>query len=467
VIPHLVQFIDRLRKAGIPVSMVEAIDAAEAVSAVDLRRRDDVRFALASTLCKRADHWPLFHSHFDVYFDGLRDADVVFDATPGRSTTTAPVMRSDLGATGEDEEFDFLEVLLEALLRADDAALRALAETAVREFGHVDALRNASARYYLHRIMRELDLGWIMQRARRRIRDEVADGFQAEIDIRAIEQRVALFKERMQAEIRRDLARHDLSVVDAHDDLRAVDAIDILGASPEQLQRLRNAVRPLARRLAAKLSQRRKRRRAGRLDVRRTVRRSMSTGGVPFDPAFRNRRESKPDLLVVADVSGSVATFAEFTISFLNAMSDEFPKLRCFIFVDGVEEVTDDIREGIGLGNVGHLIARSLNISNDGHSDHRKAFETFWRRFGRDAITGTSTVIFTGDMRNNHRVDDAGLGILRQIHDRAKATFWLNPEPRSEWGADDSVHDVYREFCDGVYEVRNLAQLQEFVLEIA
>jgi uncharacterized protein with von Willebrand factor type A (vWA) domain len=229
---------------------------------------------------------------------------------------------------------------------------------------------------------------------------------------------------------------------------------------------MRHAVRPLARRLAAKLAQRRKRRHKGRLDVRRTVRRSLSTGGVPFDTAYRHRRESKPDLFLVADVSGSVAKFAEFTISFLNAMSEEFPKLRCFIFVDGADEVTEDVRKGVGLTNVKHLIARSQDISRDGHSDHAKALQMFWRKYG-DAITGTSTVIFTGDARNNYRVDDAGLGVLKRIHDRAKQVYWLNPEPRSRWGQDDSLLPEFRRFCHGVSEVRNLAQLQDFVLEIA
>jgi uncharacterized protein with von Willebrand factor type A (vWA) domain len=468
MIPHLVQFIHRLRTAGIPVSMVEAIDAAAAMRTVDLRRREHVRYALASTLVKRADHWPLFHAHFDLFFSGLPDGEAGLEVVQERAATGAFVMRSERGAIGDEDQYDFLEVLLEALLRADDAALRALAETAVHEFGHVDALRSASVRYYMHRIMRELDLGWLMQRARARVRASTDATFDADVDIRAIEQRIARFKERMQAEIRRDLARQDsAALLDGADDLKAIDEVDILGANPEQLRRLRAAVRPLARRLAVKLAQRRKRKRAGRLDVRRTVRRSMSTGGVPFDPSFRNRRESKPDLFLVADVSGSVATFAEFTISFLNAMSDEFPKLRCFVFVDGVEEVTREIKEGIGLTNVKHLIARSPNISNDGHSDHHKALETFWQRYARDAITGTSTIIFTGDMRNNHRVDDAGLAILRRLHDRSKALYWLNPEPRGEWGADDSNYDAYRGFIHGVYEVRNLQQLQDFVLEIA
>jgi hypothetical protein len=471
VIPELLGLIHRLRDAGIPVSMVETVDAAEALNHIDSTRRSQVKAALASTLVKRSDHRPIFDAHFDLYFASLRHPDdprLPVSQQQARTAIGPTAMRSDFGRRGDKDDFDFIEVLLEALLRADDAALRALAATAVSEFGHVDGERSASVKYYMHRIMRELDLSWLLQQGRARVRTTTGDQFEAELDIRALEQRIARFKEQLQTEVKRRLSRDQGFDLDAAiaDQLLAVEDIDFLAASPEQLRRMRQAVRPLARRLAAKLAQRRKRRHRGRLDMRRTVRRSLSTGGVPFDPAYRARREAKPDLYLVADVSGSVAKFAEFTMSFLNAMSEEFPKLRCFIFVDGVEEVTNEIKEGIGLRNVKHLIARCRDISNDGHSDHARAFAMFWRKYG-NSVTGSSTVIFTGDSRNNHRVDDGGVAQLRRIHDRAKQVFWLNPEPRGDWGDDDSLLPEFRRFCTGVHEVRNLQQLQEFVLEIA
>jgi uncharacterized protein len=469
MVPELLEFVHHLRRAGIPVSMVEAVDASRALEHMDMRRREQVKACLQTTLVKRSDHRPIFESHFEIFFGSLHDREQGFElvgADSGRGSIGPSVMRSEFGADGEGEEFDFLEILLEALLSADESALRALAETAVKEFGHVDSERSASLKYYMHRIMKELDLGWLVQQARTRVREEAADEFDAEVDVRALEQRIARFKERIQAEVNKRLSQ-DLDINDAlAAQFDVVEEIDFLAASPAQLKRMREAVRPLARRLAAKLAQRRKRKRRGRMDVRRTVRRSLASGGVPFDPAYKSRRESKPDLFLVADVSGSVSKFAEFTIAFLHAMSEEFPKLRCFIFVDGVEEVTHEISEGIGLRNVKHLVARSRDISNDGHSDHAKALEMFWTKFST-SVTGNSTLIFTGDGRNNHRPDDAGVAILRRLQDRAKHIYWLNPEPSNDWGEDDSIMPEFRRFCTGVYEVRNLNQLQEFVLEIA
>src|SRR5574341_2006679 len=111
-------------------------------------------------------------------------------------------------------------------------------------------------------------------------------------------------------------------------------------ASTTQLEELRQAVRPLARKLAARVAAKRRRRHRGRLDVRRTLRRSLQYGGVPVEPAFRARHATRPDLFVLADVSGSVVEFAEFTLSLLYAMSRELGRLRSFAFVDGIDELT-------------------------------------------------------------------------------------------------------------------------------
>src|SRR3989454_2819394 len=124
-----------------------------------------------------------------------------------------------------------------------------------------------------------------------------------------------------------------------------IEDVDFLGASPTELREMRNAIRPLARKLAARVAHRRRLRRHGRLDARRTIRRSLSAGGVPLEPAFRYPRVSKPDLYLLCDVSGSVAEFAQFTLSLLYAMSDEFPRIRSFAFVDGIDEVTALLEE--------------------------------------------------------------------------------------------------------------------------
>jgi uncharacterized protein len=244
---------------------------------------------------------------------------------------------------------------------------------------------------------------------------------------------------------------------------RQLDDIDFLGATFTQLTELRQAVRPLARKLAARVAQKRRLRRRGRLDVRRTVRRSLSSGGVPVDPAFRAVHASKPDLWVLADVSGSVVEFAKFTLSLLHAMNQEFSRMRSFAFVDGVDEVTallDDSDQGVDLRNA---FARAQVVWADGHSDYGNVFERFAERYGPD-LDARSTLIVMGDARGNYR--DPGLEALQGLRAKARRLYWLNPEPRSDWDTTDSVMRLYAPRCDRVFEVRNLRQLTACVYEI-
>jgi uncharacterized protein with von Willebrand factor type A (vWA) domain len=195
------------------------------------------------------------------------------------------------------------------------------------------------------------------------------------------------------------------------------------------------------------------------------MRRSLQSGGVPLDPAFRIPRASKPDLYLLCDISGSVAEFARFTMSLLYAMKEEFSRIRLFVFVDGVDEVTELMGEGSYQLVPRNLLYRTNVISGDGHSDYGSVFERFWHRYGHADLDPRATVIVTGDARSNYR--PAGTAALRSIQERVRRIYWLNPEPRAGWNTTDSIMETYEPLCDGVFEGRNLRQLAEFVYQIA
>ena len=190
---------------------------------------------------------------------------------------------------------------------------------------------------------------------------------------------------------------------------------------------MRAIVRPLARRLAATARRRRRMNRAGKLDVRRTMRRAIAAGGVPIDPAWRQRKRSRPRLLVLCDVSGSVAEFAKFTLSLLHALHAELPRLRSFVFADGVAEVTNLVESSPGVIDTRLLLARPGVVQGDGHSDYGAVL----RRFLDEQAAGLSrecVLIICGDARTNYRPERADL--LRALHGRVRAIHWLDPAGR-------------------------------------
>jgi uncharacterized protein with von Willebrand factor type A (vWA) domain len=440
--------------------MVETLDAARALGTVDLSRRSELRAALATTLIKRADHRPAFDTLFDIYFAGRRSEPTgVRSASPPAAAGSA-----DGDALVEPPAGDLLDALLAALRRDDREALRALAELAVAQFGGIDADRSASTRYYLYRVLRRLDLSNLLRRTVQHDHDgddrgrDLADRLIREEQARRLDE----FRRMIAGAIQERLVhlkgtREAASLYQP----TLVEDVDFLTASATDLREMRRAVRPLARKLAARVAQQRRLRRRGRLDVRRSVRRSLSAGGVPLDPAFRKRRASRPDLYLLCDISGSVAEFARFTIALLHALTDELDRIRSFVFVDDIDEVTGRLADRSTGLDAARLLAAADVVGADGHSDYGVVFARFRAHHAAGTLGPWSTVIVTGDARNNYR--DPGVAHFRAIAERARRVYWLDPEPRHEWNRGDSIIATYAPYCAGVFETRTLRQLAAFV----
>ena len=165
--------------------------------------------------------------------------------------------------------------------------------------------------------------------------------------------------------------------------------------------------------------------------------------------------------MVIADISGSVASFARFTLQFVYAMTGQFSKVRSWVFIDGIDEVTRFFEESDEITEAVHRVNTEADVVwVDGHSDYGHAFEIFRDRHLAE-VTHKTTVIILGDARNNYHASQAL--VIKEIRERARRVFWLNPEPRGYWNTGDSIVGEYGVHCDGVYEWRNLRQLERFV----
>jgi uncharacterized protein with von Willebrand factor type A (vWA) domain len=470
----LLRLSDGLRRVGMPVSSSEIIDATVALEHTDALDREQVREALAATLVKRADDRAAFDTLFDVHF-GVRlrrrsvglpdDARRAVDGG-GRVVETSLDRPADSADPEAEQSTALLDALLEALQTGDMSRMRELADLAISQFGGMGTQAAATERYFLYRVLRALELSGLMARALRAARDDQGLDESDRRRLRAeLEARIETFKRLLAEQVRLRLS----DLVGTADVLRGVDHLaieetDFLGASPRQLALMREAIRPLARALASRVARRRRRRNRGRLDIRRTVRRSLGSGGVPLDPVFRKPRVARPDLYLLCDVSGSVAEFASFTLTLLQAMTAEFSRMRSFAFVDGIDEVTDHLRDVASFLEVRHVLYRANVVSADGHSDYGAVIERFLDRHA-SAIDSRSTVIITGDARSNLR--PPRVEALAEVRRRARKVYLLNPEARRDWDTTDSIVEAYLPHLDGVFEVRNLAQLAAAVERIS
>jgi uncharacterized protein len=464
-------FVSELRAAGLPVSLTENLDAMEAVRHIPLEDREAFKYALAATLVKSNAHWKSFETVFEVYFS-LRGPE--YQIGGGEQDPDLAEMMEQIWADQESRSAaggamegltpeELAQMLYKALLAGDQALMAALARQAVKRFAGMEPGRPVGGTYYLYRTLRNLDLDGMLERLMEAARQ---DGSLTPLEERLLrdeyEARIAQLRQEVEAEIRRRLVA-DRGAQAMAKTLRKPlpEDVDFMHASREELQSLRKALQPLTRKLAVRLARKRRHGRKGPLDFRNTVRHSLSYGGVPADPKFKFPRPAKPEIIVLADISGSVAAFARFTLHLVYAISSQFSKVRSWVFIDGIDEVTSYF-EGIeDIGEAVHRVNTEADVIwVDGHSDYGHAFEVFWKAHARD-VSPKSTVLLLGDARNNYHASNAW--IVAEVRKKARHVYWLNPEPRSYWDTGDSIVGEYGTHCDGVYECRNLRQLERFV----
>ena len=467
-------FIVELRQAGLPVSLTENLDAVAAVKHIPIEDREAFKYSLAATLVKNHSHWRAFETVFEVYFslrgeeynlsEELPDDASSEDSLSADNEQQLGQMPGQGGGQEGLSQEQLAEMLYRSLMNSDQNLMRAVSRVAVQRFAGMEPGRPVGGTYYLYRTLRNLDLEGVLERMleEAELGESNLDSLSQKLVKDEYEHRIEELKKQIEAEIRRRLVA-DRGVEAMAKTLRKPlpEDVDFMHASREEMVALKRAIWPLTRKLAARLARKRRHGRKGPLDFRNTVRHSLSYGGVPAEPKFKYPKPAKPEIMVIADISGSVAAFARFTLHLVYALNSQFSKVRSFVFIDGLDEVTpyfegvDDITAAI------HRVNTEADVIwVDGHSDYGHAFEVFNERYGKD-VGPKTTVMILGDARNNYHASQSW--VVKELESKARKVFWLNPEPRSYWDTGDSIVSEYSTYCEGTFEVRNLRQLEAFV----
>lgn len=473
-------FVQELRNAGLPVSLTENLDAMEAVRHIPLEDRDAFKYALGATMVKNSAHWRSFETVFEVYFSMRGPEYKIGEGTEDELEQMWREMQEQMqqqqgegkGSSGGMDSLtpeEIAQMLMKALMNGDQGLMRALAKQSVQRFAGMEPGRPVGGTYYLYRTLRNLDLDNMLQKLMEASKQEVGGELTAleeRLEKDEYESRIDQFKKEIEAEIRRRLVA-DRGAEAMAKTLRKPlpEDVEFMHASRDEMQALKKSLYPLTRKLAARLARKRRHGRKGPLDFRNTVRHSLSYGGTPAEPKFKQPRPSKPELMVVADISGSVAAFARFTLMLVYAIQGQFSKVRSFVFIDGIDEVTEFFKGTDDISEAIHRVNTEADVVwVDGHSDYGHAFEVFWDKYGKD-IGPKTTVLFLGDARNNYHASQAW--VIKEVRSKARQVYWLNPEPKSYWNTGDSIVGEYAAHTDGAYECRNLRQLEAFVEKLA
>jgi uncharacterized protein with von Willebrand factor type A (vWA) domain len=443
---HLIGFADALRGEGVALGTSELNDAFAALGEIAWTQPAQFREALAATLAKSPDDRRVFDLVFDRYFfraaegaaieHGIREGDAAGDDPDGITG-------------GERIDYDALrEQILQAIRAGDEAALRDLARLAIAAFGR----RGEGSGV----------LGVDVQRIRRALGLRSEPGGLVKGEGAPAESLTREQIRRFEVALRRELERAQIERTQALPPSRPLNELDrALPSGPLQdLAAVHRVVMQLKRRLATQGHQARGSRRHAHVDVRRTMRASLETGGVPVVLKFRPKRPRRPELYVLCDVSTSVTSASVFFLSVLHALHDSFRRMRSFVFVERISEVTDVFTRERSFKAVSDAISKDAGVADvSGYTDYGRV----WREFlalVEDGLHPRATVIVLGDARTNGR--DPRAEVFARIAERAGRTFWLNPEPRLYWNYGDSVIAAYEQHCDA-YECWTTRQLEDFV----
>lgn len=450
---HLVGFVEALRARGIPVGPSETVDAGQVIAVLDLMDREMVREGLACALLRRTTQRATFDGLFDLWFPAALG-----------ERTGADEIEIPRRLDGEVDIVELRKMLAE-LLVADPSAERTqqmqqLAAQMVEQMGQYQSASGPS--FSAYQTLKDVQPELLVSKLLAGLAAGVDDSdFGSEVARRAARARVKEFRGTVEAETRRRVAeRIGRERVATYGVQRQAEDADFLRISENELAELRRSSQRLARVLASRLAARRRRARRGEIDLRKTLRRSMSTGGVPIDLASRKPRPGRPDLVLLCDISGSVAGFSSFTMLLVNALREQFSRVRIFAFVDRADEVTHLFDQVTPLDQVTRRIfAETKVVGIEGHSDYGAALEGFAEQWP-DAVTSRTSLLILGDARTNYR--DPALDTLRGLAETAKHAYWLNPEAEKSWGTGDSAAHRYAEIVE-MYECRSARQLTAVV----
>lgn len=446
---QLARFVAVLRSLGLNTGTAELNDAARALAAVDVLDREQFRLALRATLVKRQRDARAFDLAFDSFFvpdqakeqrrqqeaeEAARQEQLMEDSA---NELKEGVSRSGGDwAGGATEQLQLTDEQLQTYARLPEKERQKINDLLESYRGNpVNDPSNLIAqvveasldywRYHLNRQDEEQGLATRQQQVQY-TGDENVDEV-----VRAVSRDLA-------AEPEESLLERDMRTIGEQD-----------------MPRVTVLLRKMAVRLATGLSRRyRSSRKKQAIDIRRTVRGSVQYGGIPLYLRYRSKRVQKPRLLLICDVSASMAMYARLIVQFLYGLADVVRDIETFIFSEDLERVTPQLRRNLGFaGTMSAIMAQSGQWGKT--TNLAQSLHTFLGRY-HNLFTKNTYVIIVSDTKTQQAEDTTRQ--LAEMKRHVRDVLWLNTLPRSKWRDVSTVALFSREVR--MLESNTLSQLE-------
>ena len=459
---RIVEFAEVLRQNGVRVSTSEVVDATRATAEVGLVDKGLFRAVLRTTLIKREQDVEVFGRAFDFFFSGAAKTFEALDKSLAQQIQEQGLIEGDnltMMLHQMNDLFPGMSPLAQAALLGDRARLAQLFRAATLQLDLSQLRSSMQTGFFSRRMMVAAGI----ERARsdlKSLEDELRRRGVSSEGVEIVSRQVAEALRKVEDAARREVKRQ----ADARVRKPVGGMVDkpLHQLSQAEVDQMQAAVRTLAEKLKARLIRKQRSRRRGALHVRRTLRRNLPWGGVPMVPVFRARRPERPEVVVLCDVSDSVRNASRMMLLFTYTLQSLFVRVRSFVFVSDVGEVTSffkeqDVDRAIDLATMGQTISLTAN------SNYGRALATFARdQLG--SISRRTTVMVIGDGRNNYNPNNAWA--LKDLKQKCKRLLWICPEERGNWGFGDSEMLTYAQHCHHTVVVNSVSDLSRIAEQL-
>lgn len=448
----IADFIRVLRAADVRVSPAEAIDAADVIGAVGLDDRAILKYALGQCLAKTEPEKRAFDTCFDSYFDlpDMPQAPTPENEAEAEDDAAQEASGAEQAASEGDSS------LAQMIEQNDQAGMQAALADAAAASGLDDARLFTQQGMFTRRILEAMGLEALdATMSQMRAEGNEARRQQLENGRAQVFEEVSEFVERQIAMRTKNAGRL----------LReeALSRIRLGNLDKSDMKIMRELIRKLAKRLATRHARRRKKAHRGMLDVRRTMRRNMSNDGLLFNLHWKRTKVERPRLVVMCDVSGSVAAVSRFFLMFLYSLDEVMPRTRSFVFSNRAGEISDKM----SAGDMDEVMTQALRDYGGGSTDYGTAMEDLGDAV-LDEMDHRTTLLVLGDARSNF--GDPGHLLLKEMATRARRVIWLNPEPEASWNTGDSEMRRLGAYCSHVQvcnSVRDVERVLDNLLRVS
>ncbi|MDK2887463.1 MAG: uncharacterized protein PWP72_341 [Thermoanaerobacter sp.] len=411
---NLARFTHILRHLGMRVSMAETLDAYRALTLVDIKSREKVKAALRAVMVKKAPDRQIFDLAFERFFVPPEDKEQQYllrrqqeEMERQRLAEAREKLEQVLSPWSMEIKFNqediqtFVRMPLQEQKRLTEFISR-MRGNPVNNPGELIARVMQSAlnywRYYLLKTQGE--------EARRQLEAELT----GETELDDVISGVA-------ADFYRD-----------PDDQLLYQDMQHIGLA--EVEKYTLTLERLSRQLANRLSRRyRQSNRRQKLDMRRTIRRNIAYGGSPLKLCYRSRRRHKLRLILICDVSASMARYARFILQFIYGLSNAVQYIESFVFSEDMERITPHFRKNEDFVTV---MTDLINASQQWGktTDFNTALKTFHIQW-HHLLTADTLVIIVSDTKTiTPREAARELAALRE---KVRDILWLNPVPARQW----------------------------------